>query len=208
MTNAILSTILNAMFTASKKVDDKKVEFETSILGSNWAKMPKKTALPNEVQSVWSALEHVYEYMEAAATASTDNQRNKAVTKAQDNCREYLKAIGFDSGIGNITVLLSVFAAKKQTSKKVVKGGYTTKTTFIKYCLYLSAYKQEHGYWCEPKSTAKKAESEKERLWAQMEANKKALEAEKERTEIMSVIIAQSPELQAQLAEMLAKVSA
>lgn len=158
--NATLSSILNTKIIAKKKGEDGKyVSYETTMLDDNFKHVPKTNAanLTDEGKQAISALEKVFEYMERTATATTDNQRNKCVDKAYEYARTYLKAVGMNTGTGNISMLTSVFAPKKQTTKGAIKGGYTTKSTFIKYALYLSYNFATTGQWCAPKTSASKS---------------------------------------------------
>ena len=155
--NATLSTILNATITAKKKGEDGKyTSYTTTMLEDSFKHVPKAKELSDEqAKSALSALDKVFDYMETASTATTDNQRDKAVNKAYEYARSFLKSVGMNTGTGNVAMLTSVFAPKKQTTKGTVKGGYTTKSTFIKYALYLSYNFAQTGQWCAPKSASK-----------------------------------------------------
>lgn len=158
--NATLNAILNTDITAKRKNSEGKYEqYTTTMLDDNFKHVPKTNAanLTDEGKQAISALEKTFEYMERAATATTDNQRNKCVDKAYEYARTYLKAVGMNTGSGNVSMLTSVFAPKKQTTKGAVKGGYTTKSTFIKYALYLSYNFATTGQWCAPKTSASKS---------------------------------------------------
>lgn len=158
--NATLNAILNTTITAKRKNSEGKYEqYTTTMLDDNFKHVPKTNAanLTDEGKQAISALEKTFEYMERAATATTDNQRNKCVDKAYEYARTYLKAVGMNTGSGNVSMLTSVFAPKKQTTKGAVKGGYTTKSTFVKYALYLSYNFATTGQWCAPKTSASKS---------------------------------------------------
>lgn len=156
--NAVLSAILNATITAKKKNADGKFEqYTTTMLSDGFKHVPKVADLTDEGKQAMSALEKTFEYMERTATAATDNQRNKCADKAHEYARSYLKAIGMNAGTGNVSMLTSTFAPKKQTTKGVVKGGYTTKSTFIKYALFMSYNFATTGQWCALKTSASKS---------------------------------------------------
>ena len=158
--NATLNAILSTTITVKRKNSEGKYEqYTTTMLDDNFKHVPKTNAanLTDEGKQAISALEKVFEYMERTATATTDNQRNKCVDKAYEYARTYLKAVGMNTGTGNISMLTSVFAPKKQTTKGTVKGGYTTKSTFVKYALYLSYNFATTGQWCAPKTSASKS---------------------------------------------------
>lgn len=158
--NATLNAILSTTITVKRKNSEGKYEqYTTTMLDDNFKHVPKTNAanLTDEGKQAISALEKVFEYMERAATATTDNQRNKCVDKAYEYARTYLKAVGMNTGSGNVSMLTSVFAPKKQTTKGAVKGGYTTKSTFVKYALYLSYNFATTGQWCAPKTSASKS---------------------------------------------------
>ena len=161
--NATLNAILNATISAKRKNSEGKYEqYTTTALADNFKHCPKPKDCDNEsAKSALNALNKVFNYMEAASTARTDNQRDKAVNKAYDYAREYLKAVGLSAGIGNVSMLTSVFAPKKQTTKGEVKGGYTTKSTFIKYALYLSYNFATTGQWCALKTSSKSSTTTK-----------------------------------------------
>ena len=158
--NATLNAILSTTITVKRKNSEGKYEqYTTTMLDDNFKHVPKTNAanLTDEGKQAISALEKVFEYMERTATATTDNQRNKCVDKAYEYARTYLKAVGMNTGSGNVSMLTSVFAPKKQTTKGAVKGGYTTKSTFVKYALYLSYNFVTTGQWCAPKTSASKS---------------------------------------------------
>lgn len=156
--NATLNAILNTTITAKRKNSEGKYEqYTTTMLKDNFKHIPKAADLTDEGKQAISALEKTFEYMERTATATTDNQRNKCADKAHEYAKTYLKAIGMNAGSGNVSMLISVFAPKKQTVKSIVKGGYTTKSTFIKYALYMSYNFATTGQWCALKTSASKS---------------------------------------------------
>ena len=193
--NATLATILNTTISAKKKNADGKYEqYTTTMLEDSFKRIPKASDITDEkAKAAFNNLFNVFKYMEEASVASTDNQRDKAVNKAYDFARAYLKAVGMSAGIGNVSLLTAVFAPKKQTTKGVVKGGYTTKSTFVKYALYMSYHFATKKAWCDPKSTKKPNETEA--LWAELEKNKKEFEAQKANVELAMSIISENPEL-------------
>lgn len=152
--NATLATILNTSITAKRKNDEGKYEqYSTTMLEDNFKRIPKASDITDEkAKAAFNNLFNVFKYMEEASVAATDNQRDKAVNKAYDFARAYLKAVGMSAGIGNVSLLTAVFAPKKQTTKGAVKGGYTTKSTFVKYALYMSYHFTQTGMWCDVKS--------------------------------------------------------
>ena len=157
--NSTLTAILNATITCKRKNSEGKYEqYATTALADNFKHCPKpKDCADESAKSALNALDKVFDYMETASTARTDNQRDKAVNKAYDYAREYLKAVGLSAGNGNVAMLTAVFAPKKQTVKGTIKGGYTTKSTFVKYALYLTNHFIETGAWCDVKSSAGKS---------------------------------------------------
>lgn len=193
--NATLATILNTTISAKRKNDEGKYEqYTTTMLEDGFKRIPKASDITDEkAKAAFNNLFNVFKYMEEAGVASTDNQRDKAVNKAYDFARAYLKAVGMSAGIGNVSLLTAVFAPKKQTTKGAVKGGYTTKSTFVKYALYMSYHFATKKAWCDPKSTKKPNETEA--LWAQLEQNKKEFEAQKANVELAMSIISENPEL-------------
>lgn len=151
--NATLNAILNATISAKRKNDEGKfVPYTTTMLEDNFKHVPKSSDLDENGKTAMSALEKTFEYMERTATATTDSQRNKCADKAAEYARSYLKAVGMNAGTGNVSMLTATFAPKKQTTKGTVKGGYTTKSTFIKYALYLAYHFTQTGMWCDVKS--------------------------------------------------------
>lgn len=157
--NTTLASILNATITAKKKNADGKYEqYTTTALTDSFKHVPKaKDCADESAKSALNALDKVFDYMETASTATTDNQRDKAVNKAYEYARSYLKAIGLSTGTGNVSMLTAIFSPKRQTVKGTVKGGYTTKSTFVKYALYLSYHFTQTGMWCDIKSNANKS---------------------------------------------------
>lgn len=153
--NTTLNSILNAPITCKRKnVDGKYEQYTTNILEDNFKHIPKANEVADDsAKAAIGAIGKIYEYMESASIATTDNQRDKAMNKAYEYARLYLKAVGMGTGVGNVSMLTSVFAPKKQTTKGIVKGGYTTKSTFVKYALYLSYHFGKSGVWCDAKST-------------------------------------------------------
>ena len=138
MTNTTFTAILNAKVTFKKKNSEGKFDQYTStVLQDNFAHVPNVNDIDDEnAKKAFNALGNVFKYMETASTARTDNQRDKAVNKAYEYARSYLKAIGLSTGTGNVSMLTAIFSPKRQTVKGTVKGGYTTKSTFVKYALY------------------------------------------------------------------------
>lgn len=157
--NTTFNAILNAPINVKKKNAEGKYDvIVTTALQDNFAHSPKpKDCADESAKSALNALDKVFDYMETASTARTDNQRDKAINKAYDYAREYLKAVGLSAGNGNVAMLTSVFAPKKQTVQGTIKGGYTTKATFVKYALYLTNHFIETGAWCDVKSSAGKS---------------------------------------------------
>lgn len=189
--NSTFNAIINAPVTYKKKgADGKFISITTTALADNFAHVPKLSDIEDEsAKSTFNNLVKVFEYLETAATSRTDNQRDKAVNKAHDFARSYLKAVGLGCGVGNIAMLTAMFAPKRQTKtdkdtkEKSVLGGYTTKSTFIKYALYLTNHVLNDGTWCDPKSSRKTSKSEMDDLAEQMRKNKEAYEAEKAKNE-------------------------
>lgn len=153
--NSTFNAIINAPVTYKKKgTDGKFISITTTTLTDNFKHCPKsKDCADESAKSALDNLVKVYEYMEVASLSRTDNQRDKAVNKAHDFAREYLKAVGLGSGTGNIAMLTAIFAPKRQTTKGTAKGGYTTKSTFIKYALYMTNHVLTTGMWCDVKSS-------------------------------------------------------
>lgn len=185
--NSTFSAIINAPVTYKKKSSDGKyIAITTTALADSFAHAPKLSDIEDEsAKSALGNLVKVFEYLETAATSRTDNQRDKSVNKAHDFARSYLKAVGLGCGVGNIAMLTAIFAPKRQTKtdkdtkEKSVLGGYTTKSTFIKYALYLTNHVLNDGTWCDPKSSRKTSKSEMDELMDQMNRNKAQYEAEK-----------------------------
>ena len=180
MKNATFTAILNAPINVKKKNAEGKYDtIETTALQDNFAHCPKpKDCADESAKSALNALDKVFDYMETASTARTDNQRDKAVNKAYDFAKEYLRLVGLSAGVGNVAMLTAVFAPKKQTVKGTIKGGYTTKSTFVKYALYLTNHVLEGGNWCDVKAVNKAKKDENAELWAQIEKNKAEYEAQ------------------------------
>lgn len=152
--NSTFNSIINTSVTYKKKgTDGKYTSITTTALTDSFKHCPKpKDCADESAKTALNNLDKVYEYMEAASLSRTDNQRDKSVNKAHDFAREYLKAVGLGCGMGNITILTAIFAPKRQTTKGTVKGGYTTKSTFIKYALYMTHHVLTTGMWCDVKS--------------------------------------------------------
>lgn len=203
--NTTFSALINTPITIKKKNAEGKYDsIVTTVLQDNFAHCPKASDCTNDgAKSALNSLTKVYNYMETASTARTDNQRDKAMNKAHDYAKEYLKAVGLSAGIGNITMLTALYAPKRQTKtnrttkEKTVVGGYTTKSTFIKYALFLTNHVIETGAWCDIKTTNKTKKDENAELWAQMEENKKKYEAQKAQSEAMYTFIMTDPKLKA-----------
>lgn len=153
--NSTFNSIINAPVVYKKKgTDGKYVAMTTTALSDSFKHCPKsKDCVDESAKTALNNLDKVYEYMEVASLSRTDNQRDKAVNKAHDFAREYLKAVGLGSGSGNVTMLTAIFSPKRQTTKGMVKGGYTTKSTFIKYSLYMTHHVLTTGMWCDVKSS-------------------------------------------------------
>lgn len=153
--NSTFNAIINTPVTYKKKgADGKYIAMTTTALSDSFKHCPKsKDCVDESAKTALNNLDKVYEYMEAASLSRTDNQRDKSTQKAHDFAREYLKAVGLSSGIGNIAMLTAIFAPKRQTIKGTVKGGYTTKSTFVKYVLYMTHHVLTTGMWCDVKSS-------------------------------------------------------
>lgn len=184
-TNATFNAIINAPVTYKKKgADGKYIAMTTTALADNFAHVPSKCN-DESAQNALASLAHVYEYMEQMSTARTDNQRNKAFNKVSDFAKAYLRAVGLSDNMANIMSICSCFAAKRQTKtdkntkEKTVLGGYTTKSTFVKYVLYVTNHVIETGAWCDPKTSKKASKSEMDELMEQINRNKAEYEAEK-----------------------------
>lgn len=205
MTNSTFNALINAPVTYKKKgTDGKYIAMTTTALEDNFAHVPKLSDIEDEsAKSTLGKLVKVFEYLETASTSRTDNQRDKAVNKAHDFAREYLKAVGLGSGIGNVTMIVALFAPKRQTKtnkdtkEKTILGGYTTKSTFIKYALYLTNHVLNGGAWCDPKTSAKAKKDERAELWAEMEENKRKYNEQKAQNEAMYTFIMTDPKLKA-----------
>mgnify|MGYP004503295643 CR=1 FL=1 len=188
-TNATFNAIINAPVTYKKKgADGKYIVITSTALEDNFAHVPSKCD-DESAQTALTNLAHVYEYMEQMSTARTDNQRNKAFNKVSDFAKAYLRAVGLSDNMANIMSICSCFAAKRQTKtdrktkEKTILGGYTTKSTFVKYALYLTNHVLNGGAWCDPKPSRKTNKSEMDELAEQMRKNKEAYEAEKAKNE-------------------------
>ena len=100
-------------------------------------------------------------------------------------------------------MLTALFAPKRQTKtnkdtkEKTILGGYTTKSTFIKYTLYLTNHVLNGGAWCDPKTSAKAKKDEHAELWAEMEENKRLYNEQKAQNEAMYTFIMADPKLKA-----------
>ena len=208
--NSTFSAIINAPVTFKKKGVEGSITSTT--LADNFAHAPKLSDIEDEsAKSALGNLVKVFEYLETASTSRTDNQRDKAVNKAHEFARSYLKAVGLGCGVGNITMLTALFAPKRQTKtnketkEKTILGGYTTKSTFIKYALYLTNHVLNGGAWCDPKTSAKAKSAEKDALWAEMEENKRLYNEQKAQNEAMYTFIMTDPKLKAAFEAMAAK---
>ena len=213
MTNSTFNTIISTPITYKKKgADGKYIAMTTTALTDDFAHAPKLSDIEDEsAKSAFGNLVKVFEYLETASTSRTDNQRDKAVNKAHDFAREYLKAVGLGCGVGNITMITALFAPKRQTKtnkdtkEKTILGGYTTKSTFVKYALYLTNHVLNGGAWCDPKTSAKSKSTEKDALWAEMEENKRLYNEQKAQNEAMYTFIMTDPKLKAAFEAMAAK---
>lgn len=205
MTNSTFNTIISTPITYKKKgADGKYIALTTTALTDNFAHAPKLSDIgDSSAKSALGNLVKVFEYLETASTSRTDNQRDKAVNKAHDFAREYLKAVGLGCGVGNIAMLTALFAPKRQTKtnkdtkEKTILGGYTTKSTFIKYALYLTNHVLNGGAWCDPKTSAKAKSAETDALWAEIEENKRKYNEQKAQNEAMYTFIMADPKLKA-----------
>lgn len=200
--NSTFSAIINAPVTFKKKGVEGSIT--STALADNFAHAPKLSDIEDEsAKSALGNLVKVFEYLETAATSRTDNQRDKAVNKAHEFARSYLKAVGLGCGVGNVTMLTALFAPKRQTKtnkdtkEKTILGGYTTKSTFIKYALYLTNHVLNGGAWCDPKTSAKAKKDEHAELWAEMEENKRKYNEQKAQNEAMYTFIMADPQLKA-----------
>lgn len=207
--NAIVST---PIIYKKKGADGKDIAMTTTALTDNFAHAPKLSDIEDEsAKSALGNLVKVFEYLETAATSRTDNQRDKAVNKAHDFARSYLKAVGLGCGVGNVTMITALFAPKRQTKtnkdtkEKTILGGYTTKSTFVKYALYLTNHVLNGGAWCDPKTSAKSKSAETDALWAEMEENKRLYNEQKAQNEAMYTFIMTDPKLKAAFEAMAAK---
>lgn len=204
-TNTTFNAILNTPINVKKKNAEGKYDvIETTTLQDNFAHCPSpKDCTDPSAKSALTNLVKVYEAMETASTSRTDNQRDKAVGRAYDFAKEYLRLVGLSAGVGNVAMITALFAPKRQTKtdrntkEKSVVGGYTTKSTFIKYALYLTNHVLNGGNWCDVKATNKAKKDEHAELWAQMEENKKAYEAQKAQNEAMYTFIMADPKIKA-----------
>ena len=210
--NSTFSAIINAPVTYKKKgTDGKYIVMTTTALDDSFKHCPKSKDCADDAKTALNNLDKVYEYMEAASLSRTDNQRDKAVNKAHDFARSYLKAVGLGCGVGNITMITALFAPKRQTKtnkdtkEKTILGGYTTKSTFVKYALYLTNHVLNGGAWCDPKTSAKSKSTEKDALWAEMEENKRLYNEQKAQNEAMYTFIMTDPKLKAAFEAMAAK---
>ena len=211
--NSTFNSIINTSVTYKKKgTDGKYIAMTTTALADNFAHAPKLSDIEDEsAKSALGNLVKVFEYLETASTSRTDNQRDKAVNKAYDFARSYLKAVGLGCGVGNITMITALFAPKRQTKtnkdtkEKTILGGYTTKSTFVKYALYLTNHVLNGGAWCDPKTSAKSKSTEKDALWAEMEENKRLYNEQKAQNEAMYTFIMTDPKLKAAFEAMAAK---
>ena len=205
--NTTFSAILNTPINVKKKNAEGKYDvIVTTALQDNFAHCPNpKDCTDPSAKSALTNLVKVYEAMETASTSRTDNQRDKAVGRAYEFAKEYLRLVGLSAGVGNVAMITALFAPKRQTKtdrntkEKSVVGGYTTKSTFIKYALYLTNHVLEGGNWCDVKATNKAKKDENAELWAQMAANKAAFEEQRRRLEAMEKIFAKNPDLQSEL---------
>ena len=203
--NTTFNAILNAPINVKKKNAEGKYDvIVTTALQDNFAHCPSpKECTDPSAKSALTNLVKVYEAMETASTSRTDNQRDKAVGRAYEFAKEYLRLVGLSAGVGNVAMITALFAPKRQTKtdrntkEKSVVGGYTTKSTFIKYALYLTNHVLNGGNWCDVKATNKAKKDEHAELWAQMEENKKAYEAQKAQNEAMYTFIMADPKLKA-----------
>lgn len=211
--NSTFNAIINTPVTYKKKgADGKYIAMTTTALTDNFAHAPKLSDIKDEsAKSTLSNLVKVFEYLEIAATSRTDNQRDKAVNKAYDFARSYLKAVGLGCGVGNVAMIAALFAPKRQTKtnkdtkEKTILGGYTTKSTFVKYALYLTNHVLNGGAWCDPKTSAKSKSAETDALWAEMEENKRLYNEQKAQNEAMYTFIMTDPKLKAAFEAMAAK---
>mgnify|MGYP006954656258 FL=1 len=203
--NSTFNAIISTPITFKKKgADGKYTPITSTALADNFAHAPKLSDIEDEsAKSALGNIVKVFEYLEIASTSRTDNQRDKAVNKAHEFARSYLKAVGLGCGVGNITMLTSLFAPKRQTKtnkdtkEKTILGGYTTKSTFIKYTLYLTNHVLNGGAWCDPKTSAKAKKDEHAELWAEMEENKRKYNEQKAQNEAMYTFIMADPKLKA-----------
>ena len=187
MTNATFNAIISTPITYKKKgADGKYIAMTTTAFEDGFAHAPiAKNCTDSSASAALSKLDKVYDYMTEMSTSRTENQRNKAFNKVCDFAKAYLKAVGLSDSMANTFAICSCFAAKRQTKtdrstkEKTVLAGYTTKSTFVKYVLYVTNHVLETGSWCDPKPSKKTSKSEMDELMDQMNRNKAQYEAEK-----------------------------
>lgn len=187
MTNSTFSAIISTPITYKKKgADGKYIAMTTTAFEDGFAHAPiAKNCTDSSASAALSKLDKVYDYMTEMSTSRTENQRNKTFNKVCDFAKAYLKAVGLSDSMANVFAICSCFAAKRQTKtdrstkEKTVLAGYTTKSTFVKYVLYVTNHVLETGAWCDPKSSKKTSKSEMDELMDQMNRNKAQYEAEK-----------------------------
>ncbi len=189
--NSTFSAIISTPITYKKKgADGKYIAMTTTAFEDGFAHAPiVKNCTDSSASTALSKLDKVYDYMTEMSTSRTENQRNKTFNKVCDFAKAYLKAVGLSDSMANVFAICSCFAAKRQTKtdrstkEKTVLAGYTTKSTFVKYVLYVTNHVLETGAWCDPKSSRKTSKSEMDDLAEQMRKNKEAYEAEKAKNE-------------------------
>lgn len=185
--NPTFSAIISTPITYKKKgADGKYIAMTTTAFEDGFAHAPiAKNCTDSSASAALSKLDKVYDYMTEMSTSRTENQRNKTFNKVCDFAKAYLKAVGLSDSMANVFAICSCFAAKRQTKtdrstkEKTVLAGYTTKSAFVKYVLYVTNHVLETGAWCDPKSSKKTSKSEMDELMDQMNRNKAQYEAEK-----------------------------
>lgn len=185
--NSTFDAIISTPITYKKKgADGKYIAMTTTAFEDGFAHAPiAKNCTDSSASAALSKLDKVYDYMTEMSTSRTENQRSKTFNKVCDFAKAYLKAVGLSDSMANVFAICSCFAAKRQTKtdrstkEKTVLAGYTTKSTFVKYVLYVTNHVLETGSWCDPKPSKKTSKSEMDELMDQMNHNKAQYEAEK-----------------------------
>lgn len=146
----VFAAIITASFSYKKKVDGKMQVVSSTLKEDNFNHLPKASDLPDCAKSAYNALADAYEWHEKAMTTSDTTAANKSLQKSQNYLKKYLSAVDLETDALNMAALTETFGLKRQKSKGEYKASCTSKTTFIKYVLFLTNYFKNHGTWKAP----------------------------------------------------------